>query len=48
VSVVVYDTEDTARQAAESFRVGEPPLPNSPPGVTVQTVEVCEVLAALT
>jgi hypothetical protein len=48
VSVVVYDTEQTARQAAENFRVGEPPLPNSPPGVTVKTVEVREVLAALT
>jgi hypothetical protein len=48
VSVVVYDTEDAARQAAENFRVGEPPMPNAPPGVTVKTVEVREVLAALT
>ena len=29
------------------FRVGEPPMPGSPEGVTVKTVEVREVLAAV-
>jgi len=48
VSVVVFDTEETARKTAEQFRVGEPPMPNAPAGVTVRTVEVREVLAALT
>jgi hypothetical protein len=29
------------------FRVGEPPMPDAPEGVTVRTVEVREVLAAV-
>ncbi|MGH8986162.1 MAG: hypothetical protein ACRDY6_20145 [Acidimicrobiia bacterium] len=48
VSVVVFETEEAARKTAEQFRVGEPPMPNAPPGVTVKTAEVREVLAALT
>jgi hypothetical protein len=48
VTVVVFDTEEAARQAASQFRVGEPPMANAPAGVTVKTVEVREVLAALT
>lgn len=47
VSIVVYETEDEARNAAAIFRVGEPPMPDSPAGITVKTVEVREVLAAL-
>jgi hypothetical protein len=47
VSVVVFETEDEARQAAAQFRVGEPPMPDAPEGVTVKTVEVREVLAAV-
>jgi hypothetical protein len=47
VSVVVFDTEDAATAVAARFRVGEPPMPDAPPGITVKTVEVREVLAAL-
>jgi hypothetical protein len=47
VSVVVFETEADARAAAAMFRVGEPPLPDAPEGVTVRTVEVREVLAAV-
>ena len=47
VSIVVFETEDEARTAAGTLRVGEPPAPDSPAGVTVKTVEVREVLAAV-
>jgi hypothetical protein len=47
IAVVVFETEGEARQAAAMFRVGEPPMENAPEGVTVKTVEVREVLAAV-
>jgi hypothetical protein len=47
VSMVVFDTEEEARTVAANFRVGEPPMPGSPAGVTVRTVEVREVLASV-
>jgi hypothetical protein len=47
VAVVVFETEEEAREAAKLFRVGEPPMPGAPEGVTVKTVEVREVLAAV-
>jgi hypothetical protein len=47
VAIVVFDTEEEARTAAAMFRVGEPPMPDAPEGVTVKTVEVREVLAAV-
>ena len=47
VSIVVFETEDEARNAAANLRVGEPPMQDAPEGVTVKTVEVREVLAAL-
>jgi hypothetical protein len=47
VSVVVFDSEDQARQVAERFQVGQPPADEAPPGVTVRTVEIREVIAAL-
>jgi hypothetical protein len=47
VSMVVFDTEEDARKAAERFEVGQSPMPNAPAGVTVKTVEVREVLASL-
>ena len=47
VSVVVFDDEEAANAVAARFRVGEPPMPDAPAGVTVKTVEVREVLAAL-
>lgn len=47
VTVVVFDTEDEARQAAAQFTVGQPPMPGAPAGVTVRTVEVREVLASV-
>ena len=47
VAIVVFETEEGARKAAAMFRVGEPPMPGSPEGVTVKTVEVREVLAAV-
>ncbi len=48
VAVIVFDTEEAARQAAEMFTVGEPPFPGAPTAVTVRTVEVREVLASVT
>lgn len=45
IAIVVFDTEDEARKAAAMFKVGEPPMPGAPEGVTVKTVEVREVLA---
>jgi hypothetical protein len=47
VNVVAFETEEEARAAAGMFRVGEPPMPGAPEGVTVRTVEVREVLAAV-
>jgi hypothetical protein len=47
VSIVVFETEDEARNAAAMFRVGEPPAQDAPGGVTVKTVEVREVLASV-
>jgi hypothetical protein len=47
VAIVVFATEEEARAAAAMFRVGEPPMPDAPEGVTVKTVEVREVLAAV-
>jgi hypothetical protein len=47
VAVTVFETEDEAREAASMFRVGESPMPGSPEGVTVKSVEVREVLAAV-
>ena len=47
VSIVVFETEDEARAAAAMFKVGEPPMPDAPEGVTVKTVEVREVLASV-
>ena len=38
VFVVVFDTEDQARQAASMFRIGEPPMQDAPEGVTVRSV----------
>lgn len=45
VGIVVYETEEDARNAAAMLRVGEPPMPGAP--VTLKTVEVREVLAAV-
>jgi hypothetical protein len=47
VSIVVFETENEARNAAAIFQVGKPPAPDAPGGVTVKTVEVREVLAAV-
>jgi hypothetical protein len=47
VAIVVYETEEEARTAAAMFRVGDSPMPDAPEGVTVKTVEVREVLAAV-
>ena len=47
VSIVVFETEAEARNAAGNLRVGERPAPESPEGVTVKAVEVREVLAAV-
>jgi hypothetical protein len=47
VSIVVFETEEEARSAAGTLRVGEPPTPDAPGGVTVKAVEVREVLAAV-
>jgi hypothetical protein len=47
VSITTYETEDEAREAATMFRVGEAPMADAPAGVTVRTVEIREVLAAL-
>ena len=45
ISVTVYDDEAAARAVAGQFKVGEPV--GVVEGVTVRTVEVREVLAAL-
>ena len=45
VSVVVFDSEEKAREAAANMKPGEPA--GSVPGVTFKTVEVREVLASL-
>jgi hypothetical protein len=45
VSVIVFETEEEARKAADNFEIGKPPMPNAPAGVTMRTVEVREVLA---
>lgn len=45
VSVVVFETENEARQAAEPLKVGAQAGPH--PDVTFKTVEVREVLASL-
>lgn len=47
VAVVVFETEEDARKVADMFRVGEPPMPGAPEGITVKTVEVREVLASV-
>jgi hypothetical protein len=47
VAIVVFDTEAEARAAATMFHVGEPPMPGAPEGITIKTVEVREVLAAV-
>jgi hypothetical protein len=46
VAVVVYDSEEAARRAADQLKVGEAPE-GAPPSVTFRTVEVREVLASL-
>ncbi|MDQ6836933.1 MAG: hypothetical protein M3137_00965 [Actinomycetota bacterium] len=45
VSVVVFETEDEARKAAEPLKVGDQAGPT--PEVTFRTVEVREVIASL-
>jgi hypothetical protein len=47
VAVVVFETEGEARGAAAMFEIGKPPMPDAPTGVTVKTIEVREVLAAV-
>jgi hypothetical protein len=47
LAVVVFETEDAARQAAQRFTVGQPPFPDAPTGVTLKTVEVREVIASV-
>ncbi len=47
VAIILFDTEEEARNAAAMFRVGEPPMPGAPEGVTIKTVEVREVLAVV-
>jgi hypothetical protein len=47
VAVLVFETEEEAQKAATMLQVGQPPMPQAPEGVTVKTVEVCEVLAEL-
>jgi hypothetical protein len=47
VSVVVFETEDEARKAADNFEIGKQPMPNAPAGVTMRTIEVREVLATV-
>jgi len=46
VAVVVYDSEEAARHQADQLKVGEA-APGAPPGITLRTVEVREVLASL-
>ncbi|MDQ6783063.1 MAG: hypothetical protein M3063_06415 [Actinomycetota bacterium] len=45
VSVVVFDSEDEARKAAEPLKVGDQAGPD--PEITFKTVEVREVIAHL-
>jgi hypothetical protein len=47
VAVVVFDTEEEARAVAARFEVGKPPMPYTPAGVMVTTVEVREVIASV-
>ena len=48
IALVVFETEDEARDAAQMFKVGEaPPMDDAPEGVTVRTVEVREVIASV-
>ena len=47
VAMIVFDTEDAAREVASRFTVGAPPMPDAPEGVTLRTVEVREVLASI-
>jgi|KBSSwiStaDraftv2_1062776.scaffolds.fasta_scaffold201135_1 alkanesulfonate monooxygenase SsuD/methylene tetrahydromethanopterin reductase-like flavin-dependent oxidoreductase (luciferase family) len=47
VSIVVFDTEEEARNLAKRFQVGQPPMSDAPEGVVVKTVEVREVLASV-
>jgi len=47
VAIIVFDTEDAAREVADMFTVGTSPMPGSPEGVTVRAVEVREVLASV-
>jgi hypothetical protein len=47
VSIVVFDSEDDARQLASMLHVGQKPDPDGPEGITVRTVEVREVLASV-
>jgi len=46
LSVMVFDSEEGAKQAAGNFEIGKPPGPDAP-DVTVKTIEVREVLASL-
>jgi hypothetical protein len=45
--MVVFETEQQAREMAGRIQVGQPPAPEAPEGVTVRTVEVREVIAAV-
>jgi hypothetical protein len=47
ISLVVFDSEEDARQLASIMQVGEKPAPDAPEGITVRTVEVREVLASV-
>ena len=48
ISIVVFDTEESARQVAARFEVGQaPPAAPGAPTATVKSVEVREVLASL-
>jgi hypothetical protein len=47
VSLVVFDTEHAAQQAASMLRVGKPPAEGAPEGITVRSVEVHEVIASV-
>jgi hypothetical protein len=48
ITIVVFDSEESAQQLAARFEVGQPPpaAPGAPP-TTVKSVEVREVLASL-
>jgi hypothetical protein len=47
VSIVAFDTEEAAQQAASMLQVGQPPQQDAPEGITVRTVEVREVIASV-